>query len=53
MSVIRRLVSTGLTFCRDHLIAGLAVDIGPGSIPAISLLCFLIWIRSLRRENVS
>ena len=28
------------------------LDIGPVFIPAISLLYFLIWIRSLRRENV-
>lgn len=53
MSVIRRLVSTGLMFCWDRWIVGPAADIGAGSIPAISLLCFLIWIRSLRRENVS
>ena len=37
---------------RDRWIAGPAADIGPGFIPAISLLYFLIWIRSLRRENV-
>lgn len=40
MSVIRRPVSTGLMFCRDRWIAGPAADIGPGFIPAISLLCF-------------
>ena len=52
MSVIRRPVNTGLMFSRGRWIAGPAADIGPGFIPAISLLYFLIWIRSLRRENV-